>query len=51
MIHIEYDDYLTIVKSLKNIKNKEEVEKSLDTIDLIFNKIREENKTLNDGRD
>jgi antitoxin component HigA of HigAB toxin-antitoxin module len=51
MIHIQYDDYLTISKNLKNIKNKEEVEKSLDTIESLFDKIREENRTLNDGRD
>ena len=51
MIHIQYDDYLTISKNLKNIKNKDEVEKSLDTIESLFDKIREENRTLNDGRD
>jgi hypothetical protein len=48
---MKYDDYLMIVKNLKNIKNKEEVEKSLDTIESLFDKIREENKTMNDGRD
>ncbi len=48
---MKYDDYLTIVKSLESIKNKEEIEKSLDTIEYIFDKIREENKTMNDGRD
>jgi hypothetical protein len=51
MIAIEYDDYLEIVKNLQKIKNKEDVDLSLNRIDILINKIRINNSTMNDGRD
>jgi antitoxin component HigA of HigAB toxin-antitoxin module len=51
MIVIEYDDYLEIVKNLKKIKNKEEVDLALNKIENLFDKIRINNSTMNDGRD
>jgi antitoxin component HigA of HigAB toxin-antitoxin module len=51
MIVIKYDDYLEIVKNLKKIKNKEEVDLALNKIENLFDKIRINNSTMNDGRD
>ena len=51
MIHIQYDDYLKLIDNLQKLRNKEEVEKSLDTLDSLIHKIRKDNANLNDGRD
>jgi hypothetical protein len=51
MIAIEYDDYLEIVKNLQKLKNKEEVDSSLNKLENLVNKIRINNATINDGRD
>lgn len=51
MIAIEYDDYLEIVRNLQKIKNRDDVDVCLNKLDKIIDKIRIENRTMNDGRD
>ena len=51
MIAIQYQDYLDIVKNLQNVKNKKNVDQSLNSLERIMNKVRRENQTMNDGRD
>ena len=51
MIAIQYQDYLDIVKNLQNVKNKKNVDQSLNSLERIMNKIKRENQTMNDGRD
>lgn len=51
MIAIQYQDYLDIVKNLQNIKNKKNVDQSLNSLERIMNKVKRENQTMNDGRD
>lgn len=51
MIAIEYDDYLEIVRSLEKLKNKEDIDNTLNSLDKVIDKIRTANLTMNDGRD
>ena len=51
MIAIQYQDYLDIVKNLQNVKNKKNVDQSLNSLERIMNKVKRENQTMNDGRD
>lgn len=51
MIAIEYDDYLEIVRSLEKLKNKEDIDNTLNSLDKVIDKIRTANRTMNDGRD
>lgn len=51
MIAIEYDDYLEIVKGLEKLKNREDIDLTLNKLDKVIDKIRTDNRTMNDGRD
>lgn len=51
MITIEYDDYLEIVRNLKKIKSKENIDFAINKLEKIIDKIRMTNRSMNDGRD